>query len=51
MTPPPLDVENPIEVSLIKLMQGQSEPPPLTFPDISHGYLPGQGAVFILYCS
>ena len=43
MTPPQLDVENPIEVSLIQLMQGQSEPPPLTFPDVSHGYLPGRG--------
>src|SRR6476660_9188926 len=43
MTPPQLDVENPIEVSLIRLMQGQSEPPPLTFPDVSHGYLPGRG--------
>ena len=46
MTPPPLDVENPIEVSLIKLIQGQSEPPPLTFPDVSHGYLPGR-ALFL----
>ena len=42
MKPPQLDVENPIEVSLIKLIQGQSEPPPLTFPDISHSYLPGK---------
>src|SRR5260370_10543850 len=43
MTPPPLDVENPIEVSLIRLMQGQSAPPPLTFPDVSHGYVPSRG--------
>src|SRR5260370_27920619 len=42
MTPPPLDVENPIEVSLIRLMQGQSAPPPLTFPDGSHGYVPSR---------
>ena len=37
MKPPPLDVENPIEVSLIKLMQAESAPPPLTFPEVSHG--------------
>src|SRR6266851_10029341 len=43
MTPTQLDVENPIEVSLIRLMQGQSEAPALTFPDVSHGYLPGRG--------
>jgi len=43
MTPPPLDVENPIEVSLIRLMRAESEAPPLTFPDVSHGYLPGRG--------
>src|SRR5713226_2961018 len=43
MTPPQLDVENPIEVSLIRLMQGQSAPPPLTFPDVSHGYVPSRG--------
>src|SRR5229473_4318787 len=43
MTPPPLDVENPIEVSLIKLMQAESAPPPLTFPEVSHGYLPTRG--------
>jgi hypothetical protein len=46
MTPPPLDVENPIEVSLIRLMQGHSEAPPLTFPDVSHGYLPSR-ALFV----
>jgi len=46
MTPPPLDVENPIEVSLIRLVQGQTQPPALTFPDISHGYLPGR-ALFL----
>ena len=42
MKPPPLDVENPIEVSLIKLMQAESAPPPLTFPEVSHG-LPVRG--------
>jgi len=42
MKPPQLDVENPIEVSLIKLMQAESAPPPLTFPEISHG-LPIRG--------
>jgi hypothetical protein len=42
MTPPPLDVENPIEVSLIKLMQAESAPLPLTFPEVSHG-LPIRG--------
>jgi len=42
MTPPPLDVENSLEVSLIKLVQGQSEPLPLTFPDVSYGYFPGR---------
>ena len=46
MTPPDLDVENPIEVSLIRLIQGQSAPPPLTFPDVSHGYLPGRALFF-----
>jgi len=46
MTPPELDVENPIEVSLIRLVQGQSAPPPLTFPDVSHGYLPGRALFF-----
>ena len=46
MTPPPLDVENPIEVSLIRLVQGQTQPPALTFPDVSHGYLPGR-ALFL----
>lgn len=46
MTPPPPVVENPIEVSLIRLMQGQSAPPDLTFPDVSHGYLPGRGLIF-----
>src|SRR6266852_7030861 len=43
MTLPPLDVENPIEVSLIRLMQSQASPPALTFPDVSHGYLPSRG--------
>ena len=43
MTPTPLDVENPIEVSLIELMQAESAPPPLTFPEVSHGYLPARG--------
>ena len=42
MKPPPLDIENPIEVSLIKLMQAESAPPPLTFPEVSHG-LPVRG--------
>jgi len=42
MKPPLLDVENPIEVSLIKLMQAESAPPPLTFPEVSHG-LPVRG--------
>jgi len=42
MTPPQLDLENPIEVSLIKLMQAESAPPPLTFPEVSHG-LPVRG--------
>src|SRR5882724_6870804 len=42
MKPPPLEVENAIEVSLIKLMQAESAPPPLTFPEISHG-LPVRG--------
>src|SRR5882724_11497337 len=42
MKPPPLEVENAIEVSLIKLMQAESAPPPLTFPEISHG-LPIRG--------
>jgi hypothetical protein len=42
MKPPPLDVEDPIEVSLIKLMQAESAPPPLTFPEVSHG-LPIRG--------
>jgi len=42
MKPPPLDVENPIEVSLIKLMQAESAPPPLTFPEVSQG-LPVRG--------
>jgi hypothetical protein len=42
MKPPPLDVENTIEVSLIKLMQAESAPPPLTFPEVSHG-LPVRG--------
>ena len=46
MTPPQLDIENPIEVTLIRLMQGQSAPPPLTFPDVSHGYLPGRALFF-----
>jgi hypothetical protein len=46
MTPPQLDVENQIEVSLIRLMREQSEPPALTFPDVSHGYLPGRGLFF-----
>ena len=36
MTPPPLDVENPIEVSLIKLMRAEFAPPPLTFIEVSH---------------
>ena len=27
-------------------MQGQSAPPPLTFPDVSHGYLPGRALFF-----
>ena len=38
MKPPPPDVENPIEVSLIKLMQEGSAPPVLSFPEISHGF-------------
>src|SRR6266849_417394 len=42
MKPPSLDVENPIEVSLIKLMQAESAPPPLTFPEVSQG-LPVRG--------
>ena len=42
MKPPPLDFENPIEVSLIKLIQAESAPPPLTFPEVSHG-LPVRG--------
>jgi hypothetical protein len=42
MKPPQLDIENPIEVSLIKLMQAASAPPPLTFPEVSHG-LPVRG--------
>ena len=46
MKPPPLDVENPIEVSLIKLVQAKSAPPPLTFPEVSHGYLPGRALFF-----
>src|ERR1700680_3853571 len=43
MRPTPLDVEDPIEVSLIQLIQAQSAPPALTFPDVSHGYVPGRG--------
>jgi len=43
MTPTQQDVENPIEVSLIRLMRGQSTPAPLTFPDVSHAYVPGRG--------
>src|SRR4051812_38579524 len=39
-TPP--EVENPIEVSLIELMRAASEPPALTFPEVSHG-LPVRG--------
>jgi len=27
-------------------MQGQSESPALTFPDVSHGYLPGRALFF-----
>ena len=42
MKPSPADVENPIEVSLIKLMRAESAPPPLTFPEVSHG-LPVRG--------
>jgi hypothetical protein len=42
MTPPQLDVENPVEVSLIKLMQAESAPPPLTFSEIGDG-LPVRG--------
>jgi len=42
MTPPPLDIEHPIEVTLIELMQAESAPPPLTFPEISQG-LPVRG--------
>ena len=42
MKPPQLDIENPIEVSLIKLMRTESAPPPLTFPEVSHG-LPIRG--------
>ena len=42
MKPSPVDVENPIEVSLIKLMRAESAPPPLTFPEVSHG-LPVRG--------
>ena len=42
MKAPQLDVENPIEVSLIKLMQAESAPPPLTFPEVRHG-LPVRG--------
>ena len=45
-TPPPLDVENPIEVSLIRLMREESAAPVLTFPDVSHGYIPGRGLFF-----
>src|SRR5690348_16454141 len=43
MTPPPLVVDNAIEASLIIVMQGHSKELPLTFPDVSHGYLPGRG--------
>jgi Gram-negative bacterial TonB protein C-terminal len=46
MPPTPLNVENLVEVALIKLVQGQTEPPALTFPDVSHGYLPGR-ALFL----
>ena len=47
MSPTPLDVENPIEVSLIRLMQGHNPSrPALTFPDVSHGYMPGRGLFF-----
>jgi hypothetical protein len=40
--PPQLDVENPVEVSLIKLMQAESAPPPLTFSEVGNG-LPVRG--------
>jgi len=46
MKPPLLDVEDPIEVSLIKLVRTESAPPPLTFPEVSHGYLPGRALFF-----
>lgn len=44
-TPLP-DVENPIEVNLIRLMQANSEDPPLTFPEVSVNYVPGRGLLF-----
>src|SRR5215472_19228488 len=43
--PPPLDVENPTEVSLIRLMREQSLPT-LTFPVIDRRYVPGRALFF-----
>jgi Gram-negative bacterial TonB protein C-terminal len=45
LLPPPLDVEDPIEVSLIRLMREQSLPT-LTFPDIDRRYVPGRALFF-----
>lgn len=42
MRPPQLDIENPIEVSLIKLMRTESAPPPLSFSEVGNG-LPIRG--------
>jgi hypothetical protein len=45
MRPTPLDLEDPVELSLSRLMQAQSEPSALTFPDLSRGYVPVEGLV------